>query len=351
METLYGFDTSRWQGTITQSDIIAALGSGKSFWYFKGSGGDDGLYVDSQFEASLALARMYPQLKRGVYHFAGMGDPTEEANYAVDNVWNKLQAGEVPILDIDSAAPNDPVWAATFLAVADARMGIPVPIYMNQSTENSFDWKGSGLTNRSLIIADYAVSPEGTVALKNWPFYFGQQYSSVGKVGNLSPVDLDAIFVDSIDAWDKIAVQVSAPALSPTPVTPQIIQPTLPVVPVSSTVPPTTGSSVSVLTPQPVPTTTSSTGNTSTSPKAVDIVKPVRSSKPLLIPSTNEATVVESGVKEFILSNYNKALVAVVGAVLNFSTLHYGANHMVTYAVAVATALGVYQVSNSGSKK
>lgn len=221
--TFYGFDTSRWQGPVTQADLDAAKAAGKTFWLIKGSGGDDGLYVDSQFEASLALARANPWLKVGVYHFAGMTDAATEANYAVDNVWSKLLPGEVPILDVDRASSVDPAWAKSFFAVSDTRTGIPDPIYMNQNTENSYDW--GGVTNRSLIIADYAISPDGNVGLRNWPFYFGQQYSSTGTIGSLNPVDLDAIFVSSIDAWDKIAIQPVAPP-PPAPVPPTIPPPT-----------------------------------------------------------------------------------------------------------------------------
>jgi len=47
------------------------------------------------------------------------------------------------------------------------------------------------------------------------------------------------------------------------------------------------------------------------------------------------------------MSKYNKFIVAVVGAVIAGLNIFYGPeNNLVTLAIAVATALGVYQVPN-----
>lgn len=258
MSTFYGYDTSQWQGKITQDDLNAGGESGKVFWYFKGSGGDNGLYIDGEFSNSLQLGRNNSStLKRGVYHFSGMTDARTEANFAVDNVWSKLQPGEVPILDVDRAVPTDPEWAKEFFTVADARMGFPVSIYMNQNTENSYDWKAAGLTNRPLIIADYAVSPDGNVGLRNWAFYTVQQYSSTGSIGNLHPLDLDAAFLEDINDWDKLGVQAA------------VVTPPLELSPLPT---PTTTASDS-------PTTVSTTANTPTNstPVVGPVTTPVKS--------------------------------------------------------------------------
>lgn len=250
-ETDYGLDTSRWQGEITQADIDAAISDGKKFWYFKGSGGDDGLYVDRQFQNTLNMLRN-STLKRGVYHFAGMQDAVTEANYAVDNVWNLLQPGELAILDIDTYNVNDPVWAKAFLDTATPRLGFKPLLYMNQNTENTLDWSQVAAGDYGLIIADYAVSPAGTVALKHWPFYFAQQYSSTGSVGDLHPVDLDAIFVNNIDVWDKYGKpQPVVPVVTPEPV--PVVEP-IPVDPVpASSVQPTPGTAIDVIVKPVVP--------------------------------------------------------------------------------------------------
>ena len=46
---------------------------------------------------------------------------------------------------------------------------------------------------------------------------------------------------------------------------------------------------------------------------------------------------------------YSKFITGIVGQALTFATLYYGGNHYVAAAVAVAAAVGVYAVPNSGS--
>lgn len=275
MQTDYGIDTSRWQGTITQAIVDEVLAAGKKFWYFKGSGDDDGLYTDSQFVNTLNLLRNNP-IKRGVYHFSGMQDAATEAVYAVDHVWNQLQPGEVAILDIDTYGVNDPIWAAAFLAVATPRLGFKPVLYMNQNTENSLDWSSIVAQDYGLIVADYAVSPDGNVGLKHWPFYLGQQYSSTGTIGSLSPVDLDAIFVTDINVWDKYG--------KPEPVTPP--EPTPPVAPAT---PDTSPVNPVVATPpvaEPVPTSPLPT--TVITPPVVQPVEITKVTTPIVVSQPNK---------------------------------------------------------------
>lgn len=46
------------------------------------------------------------------------------------------------------------------------------------------------------------------------------------------------------------------------------------------------------------------------------------------------------------MSKYSKFLLAIAGAVANVVYIQYGSNHWVVTAIAVLTALGVYQVPN-----
>lgn len=48
----------------------------------------------------------------------------------------------------------------------------------------------------------------------------------------------------------------------------------------------------------------------------------------------------------FNLGPYSKFVTGVVGQALTFATLYYNGNHWVAFAVAVASALGVYAVPN-----
>ena len=50
------------------------------------------------------------------------------------------------------------------------------------------------------------------------------------------------------------------------------------------------------------------------------------------------------------LGPYSKTIAAVIGQALAYAALHYGGNHYVAMAVAVASALGVYAVPNAAPK-
>lgn len=49
-------------------------------------------------------------------------------------------------------------------------------------------------------------------------------------------------------------------------------------------------------------------------------------------------------------SQYSKFIVALLGAAVTVAVQFYGTNQYVQVAVAFLTALGVYQVSNKGTK-
>jgi len=48
------------------------------------------------------------------------------------------------------------------------------------------------------------------------------------------------------------------------------------------------------------------------------------------------------------LSAYSKFLTAIMGQGLTFASQYYGSNHWVTAATAIAAALGVYAIPNTG---
>ena len=48
---------------------------------------------------------------------------------------------------------------------------------------------------------------------------------------------------------------------------------------------------------------------------------------------------------------YSKFITGIVGQALTYATLYYGGNKYVAAAVAIASALGIYAVPNSGSPK
>lgn len=166
----------------------------------------------------------------GVYHFAHTeNSAVSEANYFIDNTRGYIGKGIVPILDWEPSAPWDTGWALTWLRTVEAAWGTKPIIYMNQSTENSYDWTAVVAGNYGLWIAAYTLGytpiygfnpPAAQPALYHWPFAVAWQYTSTGYVGDWGgALDLSVVYGD-LNTWYAYAGsgQVApAPAPQPTP--------------------------------------------------------------------------------------------------------------------------------------
>lgn len=168
----------------------------------------------------------------GVYHFAHTeNDARREAQHFIDNTRGYLGKGIVPILDWEPSAPWDTGWALTWLKTVEAAWGTKPIIYMNQSTENSYDWAAVVAGNYGLWIAAYTLGytpiygfnpPSAQPTLHHWPFAAAWQYTSTGHVGDWGgALDLSVVYGD-LNTWYAYAGsgQVTpAPAPQPTPQT------------------------------------------------------------------------------------------------------------------------------------
>ena len=166
----------------------------------------------------------------GVYHFAHTeNNAVAEANYFIDNTRGYIGKGIVPILDWEPSAPWDTGWALTWLRTVEAAWGTKPIIYMNQSTENSYNWDSVVAGNYGLWIAAYTLGytpiygfnpPAAQPALYHWPFAVAWQYTSTGYVGDWGgALDLSVVYGD-LNTWYAYAGsgQVApAPAPQPTP--------------------------------------------------------------------------------------------------------------------------------------
>lgn len=167
----------------------------------------------------------------GVYHFAHTeNNAVAEANYFIDNTRGYIGKGIVPILDWEPSAPWDTGWALTWLRTVEAAWGTKPIIYMNQSTENSYDWTAVVAGNYGLWIAAYTLGytpiygfnpPAAQPALYHWPFAVAWQYTSTGYVGDWGgALDLSVVYGD-LNTWYAYAGSGQvAPAPEPQP-TPQ----------------------------------------------------------------------------------------------------------------------------------
>lgn len=171
----------------------------------------------------------------GVYHFAHTeNDAVREANYFIDNTLGYIGKGIVPILDWEPSAPWDTGWALTWLRTVEAAWGTKPIIYMNQSTENSYDWSAVVAGDYGLWIAAYTLGytpiygfnpPAAQPTLYHWPFAVAWQYTSTGYVGDWGgALDLSVVYGD-LNTWYAYAgsgqvAPAPTPAPAPQPSTP-----------------------------------------------------------------------------------------------------------------------------------
>lgn len=164
----------------------------------------------------------------GVYHFAHTeNDAVREANYFIDNTRGYIGKGINPILDWEPNSPGDVWWALTWLRTVEAAWDTKPIIYMNQFTENTYDWSSVVAGDYGLWIAAYPLGytpiygfnpPAAQPTLYHWPFAVAWQYTSTGYVGDWGgPLDLSVVYGD-LNTWHAYAGSGQvAPAPQPTP--------------------------------------------------------------------------------------------------------------------------------------
>lgn len=163
----------------------------------------------------------------GVYHFAHTeNDARREAQYFIDNTRGYVGKGIVPILDWEPSAPWNTDWALTWLQTVEAAWNTKPIIYMNQSTENAYDWSAVVAGNYGLWIAAYTLGytpvygfnpPSAQPTLYHWPFAAAWQYTSTGYVNNWGgALDLSVVYGD-LSTWHAYAGSGQATTSTPTP--------------------------------------------------------------------------------------------------------------------------------------
>ena len=167
----------------------------------------------------------------GVYHFAHTeNDAVAEANYFIDNTRGYIGKDIVPILDWEPNNPGDVWWALTWLHTVEAAWDTKPIIYMNQYTENAYNWASVVADDYGLWIAAYTLGytpiygfnpPAAQPTLYHWPFAVAWQYTSTGYVGDWGgALDLSVVYGD-LNTWYAYAGSgQTAPTPTPQP-TPQ----------------------------------------------------------------------------------------------------------------------------------
>jgi len=196
---MFGVDKSAWQPITlvdpdgTQFDIIKAT---------QGTG-----YVSPICDQQYQQAKGWGH-KRGVFHYAGGGDPIAEAKFFLQNIQGYLHDA-ILVLDWESAqnaAYNQHVnWVLPFAAYIYAQTGIRIVIYMSASVLKLADWSPLVNNNYGLWIAGYPdlrssfTLPDFIYSTSPWPFYAIWQYTNSN-----GALDRD-YFNGNAAAWDAYA--------------------------------------------------------------------------------------------------------------------------------------------------
>lgn len=163
----------------------------------------------------------------GVYHFAHTeNDARREAQYFIDNTRGYIGKGINPILDWEPNNPGDVKWALTWLRTVAAAWDTKPIIYMNQFTENTYDWSSVVAGDYGLWVAAYPLGytpiygfnpPAAQPTLYHWPFAVAWQYTSTGYVNGWNgALDLSVVYGD-LDTWHAYAGNGQAAPSNPKP--------------------------------------------------------------------------------------------------------------------------------------
>lgn len=197
MEMLRGIDVSNWQSDIDLSAVLASV----DFVICKATEGTG--FVDACCDGWVQSC-IEQEVPWGFYHFAGNGDPLEEARFFIENTVNYFGHG-IPVLDWEADQSVD--WVNNFVRHVHGETGIWPWIYANPWRFN----QGGVESNCGRWIASYpdvirpgldydpGEVPETDGLVCCW------QYASDGRVpGYAGNLDVNRFFGDEA-AWAAYA--------------------------------------------------------------------------------------------------------------------------------------------------
>ncbi len=196
--TREGIDVATTQKDL---DFAAAARSGVSFAVVKAGGSQlrSGPYVSPYYTRQVDAARA-AGLTVGHYWLSGdFQTPTAAADYFVDHL-HDYRAGDVVALDDEVLDDSTRLWGdaevAAFFTRVKQRLGTVVPwFYISASPLRSRSWTQTIATGAKLWVASYGRNdgtyPGAPDIGTAYPAWAAHQYTSVGRVGGVYPVDRD----------------------------------------------------------------------------------------------------------------------------------------------------------------
>lgn len=178
----------------------------------KMSGGDAGLYYDSQAASNYNNAIRTGKVPM-MYHFYGGTDPITEADWFI-KACSPLAVGDIMAIDVERGSiwnpQTDPLAVAKVAAFVNHvhdQTGMWPWVYMNMSTANMYDWSPV-FANCAYWCAAPSFSFDDTLPVK-YP-----QMAQQGPIVN--GVDTDAAFM-TLEELKKYGYQNQAPSPLPAP--------------------------------------------------------------------------------------------------------------------------------------
>lgn len=142
----------------------------------------------------------------GAYHFARGLDAKKEAKWFLKNVGDIVE-GELLALDYEIHLTDPVTWCDDFLKAIYDIVGFRPLIYLNSSTESSFNWSKVA-KNNGLWLANYGNNDGRGHAfpeLKNWKAIVLHQYTSAGIASGIAGrVDVNLGDIEVLKKYGKI---------------------------------------------------------------------------------------------------------------------------------------------------
>lgn len=321
---LIGFDGSEYQEDITWPEVPP----GGYFGIIKISEGTT--YVDRKAARNVPGARSIKNPADGGwlpfwYHYADGADPVVEAQHFLATLasFGGLQDYEGLAYDFEiSGVANPGSYTKAFEDYVEAQVGIRPWLYSTRYLL-SIIYKANPKSPIWLADPDDPPTQNAQYLGATVPYVYAmQQYGTGSMPGVPVAVDIDYFFGTFIELRDYTKQPAVAPAAPVAPV-PEIAPVPAPTTPV----------------PSPTPSTV-------VSPQAIDIVK--SQTPPAHAPAPTPPSVVAAIETDaaFVITRYNKFIVAAAGAVATYIANHYGANHLVSDGLVILAACGVIAIPN-----
>ena len=215
---LNGIDVASWQGGIDLKQVPG------DFVLIKVSEGRG--YRNPALAAQFASAKQAGRLL-GLYHFARVGDPSEQARYFVKTAKPYLPKA-VLALDWENTGREKTIqqgstWVKRWLDEVERLSGKRALVYMSLAVEHAYDWRQVA-AHHGLWVAQYnhfrpveGYQPRKLYGqLKYWSRYTIFQYSSTGRLpGWRKDLDLNT-FNGNRTSWERLAQSQTVISQPPT---------------------------------------------------------------------------------------------------------------------------------------